>query len=163
MTTCARLLVSLILLAASFAGVSSAQPEWMKSLGLAWASFEEEAEEQALAEKLERKAVIVQHRLAAKKGIIDQVIDGQISLLKAAALFRALNESPEDCQDPYRLVWRGGSDGEKLCRQVISWTEHQLRGRTGSDGSQATALLSRLEAELQELLEREGTVRLPEE
>src|SRR5439155_5139503 len=122
MTHWGRLLLSLLLLTATFAGASSAQREWAGLLGLEH-SFAQVAEQREREAQLDRRHMIIHRRMEAKMQIIRELFAGKLSLFQAAARFGYLNDTPEDCRDPYRDVWAGDSDGEKLCRQVIGWAE----------------------------------------
>jgi hypothetical protein len=103
---------------------------------------------------------VIQARLRAKRLLVSEVAARRMSLVEAAAHFRDLNETPPDCPDRgYRSAFEGSSDGERLCRQVISWVRAENEGR--SPLAEAT-LTVWLEAELVGLLARDGIVRLPE-
>ena len=163
MTVWGRLLLSLLVLTTCLAGFSYTQPGWLSELGLELEVAPEDAaspEDLALLARLDHKTEVIVRRLAAKRDVTRQVIDGGLTLLEAAALFRQLNATPADCPCSHDMM-PGSSDGEKLCRQVIGWVEQQMREATSA--SQAAALKARFEAELEELLDKDGTVRLPEE
>src|SRR5262249_23603605 len=106
---------------------------------------------------LERRNAAVIDRITAKDQVADEVIAGRLTLVEAAARFRDLNAVPPDHPDPYRTTYPGGSDREKLCRQVISW----VASATGRAQAEARALVACLEAELEDLLGRHGTIELP--
>jgi hypothetical protein len=92
-------------------------------------------------------------RFAQKDRLAAEVIDGRLSLSEAAARFLALDEGdPEFNWTAFRLYVPGRSDEERHCRQVIRYVERQLEGRTDVD----PGLAERLEAELQDLLNRGG-------
>jgi hypothetical protein len=83
---------------------------------------------------------------------------GELTLFEAAALFAQANEAHPECAGFHRLH-QGSSDGEKLCREVISWVS------TKTEYEQSTAaadkLRERMEVELQEQLDCYGAVVLP--
>jgi hypothetical protein len=163
MTAWGRVLLSLLVLTACLAGYSSLQPDWLGRVGLEWVAADGDAgtaEDRELSAQLDRRSEVTRRRMAVKRAIIGRLAHGELTLLAAAALFREANETPADWQDPYRLLWPGKSDGEKLCRQVICWAEQEAKA---TSSSQAAALVARLNAELEQLLEEHGTVRLPGE
>jgi hypothetical protein len=107
-----------------------------------------------------RRGKVLHRRLAAKAAVVRQLLDGRLTLLEAAEWFKVLNEMPSDCPSYANAVFPTGSEGETLCRQVISWTEGQLLMQSPS---QAEAVTRELKEELQAYLERDGIVRLPGE
>jgi hypothetical protein len=109
-------------------------------------------------ERLTREVHAVQERTSAKERISDMVADGQMSLIEAAAWFRALHQEPKAWNALHPRPGRG--EGEGWCRMVVDWVE--MRTRFERSPSQADALRDRLEAELCEHLEREGVVELPQ-
>jgi hypothetical protein len=96
-----------------------------------------------------------------KAAAVEEVAAGRLSLVEAAARFRALEAGrPRNryCRPAHEL-YPGDSEGERLCREVIAHVEARLapQGR-----ARARQFAARLEAELGELLARDGTVRLPD-
>jgi len=84
------------------------------------------------------------------------VIDGRLTLAKAAARFRAINASRPH-HKPVRLDhYPGQTDEERVCRQVISYVESKL-----ADRPDASAILARLECQLKEHLAAGGTTHGP--
>jgi hypothetical protein len=103
------------------------------------------------------------HRLAAshrvseaRKRIAWQVLTGQLSLLQAAQRYQDLNESYDGFSwENFRMMFPGGTDDERVCRQVIQFVQIEL-----SEDSQAGKLpATKLERELADLLRR-GKVHL---
>ena len=84
-------------------------------------------------------------RLEAKKTITRRLIDGQLTLLEAAAWFRYLSKATPNGDDEASSPDRNLPEGERYCRQVIRWVGGML---AGTSPSQAAALVRRLEAEL---------------
>ena len=84
-------------------------------------------------------------RLEAKKTITRRLIDGQLTLLEAAAWFRYLNEATPDGGDDSWPPDRALPKDEQYCRQVIRWAGGTLEQ---TSRSQAGAFVRRLEAEL---------------
>ncbi len=160
MTIWGRFLLTLVLLAVGLAGVSSAQPEWLSVAGLGFGGGEGANQEKERRANLERRGTIVFRRLAAKRQITGEVLAGKVTLFQAAALFEYLNDTPDDCRDPFRELIPGNSDGEKLCRQVIGWVEQGPRARTYKPGAEQR--VQQLEADLAEhLAQNAGKVVLP--
>jgi hypothetical protein len=85
-------------------------------------------------------------RLLARNRVANQVLTGQLSLIQAAASFRALNESAVDFNwQLFRADYRGSSDNERCCRQVIFYVQSQLP----ADSPESEAISAKLEDELQ--------------
>jgi hypothetical protein len=95
-------------------------------------------------------------RVVAKTAVTEQLLRGEISLFAAAARFAVLNAQPADCPELHWRTLEGASDGEKLCRQVIDWVEHQLQAQEQPHGP----TVARLKEELEEHLARHGEVSL---
>jgi hypothetical protein len=96
----------------------------------------------------------------ARQQITDDVIDGHMSLLEAAAAFRELNN-----QSPLVVTYPGSSEEERACEQVIAWVRAELEGRAKDSGAQkpgkgAAAVLTRLKAELKATRGKDGKVHL---
>jgi hypothetical protein len=163
MTACTRVFLSVSLLAALLAGAARLRPDWVSGLGLDGSAPPDvrrqmEAERQRAA-LLDRRTEVVRRRLDAKNEIVGQLVDGRLTLAEAAAWFKALNESPADCPAVPHGEFPGASEGERLCRQVMSWVRADLSRQSAS---QAEAMSVRLEEELRTLLGRDGTVHLPQ-
>jgi hypothetical protein len=98
-------------------------------------------------------------RLAAKERLSAAVLEGRLTLLEAAARFRALNQTRCDpCWASWQSPFPGRSDEEHVCREVISWVGGQARQHDPCLGAVTCA---RLEEELEALL-RQGPLRLPD-
>jgi hypothetical protein len=148
------LLVVLIALVALAAALL--QPEWARDLRLEkWTFTVWERElfgdpqwSQPNREDLERSA--------AKDRVVTALIEGRLTLVEAAAHFRRWKHPRIDIRREYR----GDSEEEHLCRQVIRGTEIALRVR-GEDAV-AAAFAARWNEELRRHLEQHGKVILPE-
>ena len=102
-----------------------------------------------------------EHRATeAKHGIAGDVIAGRLTLLEAGALFSAADTDLNSESLRYRLdQFPGNSDAERHCRRVISYVEMAL----AAEPSELNTIVNRLNAELQDALERNsGIVSLPE-
>jgi hypothetical protein len=114
---------------------------------------------QKRGEELQQKIRAVTDRLNRKETVVKALLAGRLTLLEAAARFRALNEAPPEYNwDAFRLTMPGDSDDERHCHEVISFAFHALR-RT--DPHRADELHESLRAELRQHLGR-GPLRLPE-
>jgi hypothetical protein len=108
---------------------------------------------------LEQKCRALLRRQKRKHRVVQAVLARQVTLLEAAAYFRALNHQPPDfASDIFRAIRPGDSDDERHCHEVIHWVYLALRG---SDPCQAEAMRARLSAELGDHLRR-GPLRLRE-
>jgi hypothetical protein len=118
-------------------------------------------DEKRREDELVRRDEVVVRRVAAKRRIIDEVVAGRLTLLEAAAWFRHLN----NCDGPRpqaEALWgpQGRTEGERMCRQVLSWVRSDLQA---CPESQYRAVYGRLEAELEaELARSHGTIELPQ-
>jgi hypothetical protein len=84
-------------------------------------------------------------RREARKEILQDVVAGRLTLLQAADQFKGLNERHPECMTAVRSAYDGGSDEERLCRQVIAGVEELLADRPPSE---AASIIARLEAQL---------------
>jgi hypothetical protein len=99
---------------------------------------------------------LAQMRISGRDAVADLLLDGELTLPEAAAWFRQINDSTPEAGRNFRLGWPGASDGEKACRQVISWVHTRALGRHGR--SQADAVAAWLQRELDEMLALEEFV-----
>jgi hypothetical protein len=148
MTALTRLLTCLTFLLVVVAGVTLTRPEWAGDLGLDWQTpfgtgSEGEDEEQRTAD-LDRKTEAVQARLAGKRAVIKDLIEGKTTLRAAATRFGELNDTPAWCRNPFREPGAGNSAEERLSRQVIDWARGEL---SVYPADQAEAVGKRLRAE----------------
>jgi hypothetical protein len=79
-------------------------------------------------------------------------------LIEAAAVFRDLNELPGAPATTHLDLFPGGTEEERLCRQVISWVESDPQN---GPTDRARALARKLEEELEARLRGPGFVGLP--
>jgi hypothetical protein len=110
--------------------------------------------------KLDHQNAVVLQRCAAKAIIIRDLIEGRLTLVQAAGGFHDLNRANPDVPNSIELdPFPDASEGESLCRQVISWVKAE---RGGNRSPQASSVIQDLEAQLQDLLKRDGTAHLNE-
>ena len=157
-----RLLFLCVVLA--LGGLVWLRPDLLPSCAFDPAAFAEQQEREARArhrqEMLDEHSRVLQQRLDAKEGVMQELLAGRLTLLQAARRFKDLNETPVTCQNDYRSRFPGRSDGEKVCRQVLQWLEGYL---LGLPSEQAQTLRRRFADELREHLEHhDGIVVLPE-
>ncbi|NBO92219.1 MAG: hypothetical protein EBV06_07875 [Planctomycetia bacterium] len=101
---------------------------------------------------------IVRRRIMVKTEIIARLIEGELSLFQAAARFRTINAQPMGIEDISWQRLNGIDDGEKLCRQVLSWVRFQ--GDTSARHHSRQHLIEQLESELNQHILAHGGVRL---
>jgi len=97
-------------------------------------------------------------RTFAKQQVAREAAVGDRPLAEAAVLFGELNRVPPELVPADHSPLHGRTEGERLCRQVISYVRRN--GRDWPEVGQQAA--TRLEAELEEELARHGSVRLPD-
>jgi hypothetical protein len=110
-------------------------------------------------ESLEKVRETVVGRVARREKIVQELAEGRLTLREAAAGFRRLNELTPDFVPAYRKGFPGATADESLCRQVIYWVANVLER---DEPERVRAVKSRLEAELESHLRRDGTVHLPD-
>jgi hypothetical protein len=130
-------------------GVCAVRPDLAERLNLnVWKMPEMERQiEQAQSDIDQRGTALseVQERLGCRERIADEVAEGRMGLLEAAARFRDLNAG---------LPWGypGASDEVRCCRQVIAWVTTHVEQKSTAE---AEIVAERLENELREHLYRE--------
>jgi hypothetical protein len=99
-------------------------------------------------------------RSEARVGIANDVIDGRLSLLEGAAAFHELNSRTPALAEVLPEIYKGDSDDERACRQVIAFVKVELESRQGDEGSvdTADAVLTRLNGELEAARGKDGKV-----
>jgi hypothetical protein len=118
------------------------------------------AEENRRTAELDRQLAAANRRLHVKEETASRLLTGELTLFEAAALFGTVERAPESEADFPRLIHPGVSEGEKLCRAVISWAGGKVQVERSS--AEAGDLRRRLEAELREHMDCYGTVNLLE-
>jgi hypothetical protein len=119
---------------------------------------EEEADPEPLhGREVSEDVRAVTDRIVRKQALAEEIIEGRMTLLEAAARFRALDEAPPRFHwEQFRRGYPGAGDEERHCREAIGFVRTWLEARGYEPGS----VVPRLEAELQEHLDR-GDLRLP--
>jgi hypothetical protein len=113
-------------------------------------------EETGRAEHLERLRGVLAWVVNERTVLLSDLLAGRSTLFETAAGFRAVQRVKDEYVRPVPFRFPGRTEEEQLCRQVIAHVEEQLR-----DEPEGPVVVARLEKELQEHLERYGTVRLP--
>lgn len=132
-------------------------PEWTVAR---WREdWEEIARLQRVRKELDDQSAAVLRRIDAQQAVLDELIAGRLTLVEVAAHYRSLDqELPADRRAVTRRYFPGASEGECYCRRVIECVRIDFASRGLGP---ADAAIERLECELQETLDREGTVTLP--
>ncbi len=99
------------------------------------------------------------HRLEAKSAVAQRLIDGELTLLEAAAWFRYITRTTASAGNFPAPGEEDEPEAERFCRQAIRWA-----GTTAhvDSAERSEAIVRRLEAELDECRRRDGGVQLPE-
>jgi hypothetical protein len=109
-------------------------------------------------EEMEHRRQILLQRCAVRDRAVQKLLAGRLTLLQAAAQFRDVEMALPVTSAP-RIAATGPAEGERLCRSVIAmakgWMEEYVP-------AQAAAETARLEAELEQQRDTDGTVRLPD-
>jgi hypothetical protein len=154
-----RVLSCLALLGMSLAALSQYRPAWAARLNLDWWSLPELREEIRRGREMDaaqdRARAEADERAAAKEGATRDLLAGRLTLIRAAARFRALNVLP------LAEAFSGATEEERACRQVIAWAESASE-QAGPPGA-GRRIRERLEAELNALKDKNhGVISLPE-
>jgi hypothetical protein len=113
----------------------------------------------APVDEAQQKILGFQLRLRRKERVAREVLAGRLTLLEAAALFRALDHGPPEFHwDYFRTRWPGDTDEERHAHEVIDCV--YLTACPG-DHCQAAEVRDQLRVELAEHL-RCGPLRLPD-
>src|SRR5262249_16219888 len=125
MPTASQLMVKLALLGASFL-LSAAMlifPPWLRPDGFPWSLLTAALRKQEARDRrnqlLARHAEVGHWRLQAKRQVAIELLQGQLSLLQAAAWFERLDCQPADMPLRHLRGWR--NTGEQYCRDVLEW------------------------------------------
>src|SRR5262249_23106359 len=123
-------------------------------------SFWDEAQqEQIRREELDARLADAVRRAEVTVATVEGVIAGRLTLREAAARYRALARgNPDFPWETFHRTYAGASEEERFCRQVIDAVQKELRDQP----DEAARVVARLVAELEELLERDGIIRLPD-
>jgi hypothetical protein len=155
-----RVLSGVALTGAALTALHCTCPAWVSSVGLDFWNLPDLYQEchdgsRRLAQQKAQGAPLLA-RIGARSKIVEGVADGSMSLFEAASAFRELNEQGSGTAVPIhiRQEFPDGSEEECLCRQVILWTDAELRAKGQS--SRAAEVVARLEAILEQR-RREGT------
>jgi hypothetical protein len=115
-----------------------------------------EARNRDLRAELEAKDQATLHRIAVKEQLIQEVIAGRVSLMEAAAQFRALNATQPRFMEIIRDFYAGATDEECLCKNVLGYVATYL-----GEGAKNHEVYRRLNADLAQRL-AQGQLALPD-
>jgi hypothetical protein len=145
MSSAVRLLICVATVAGLLAGVLSLQPVSLAGLGADIRALPESLQKIAQAhqhqEELDDQQRVVSRQVTAKADVINELIDGQISLSEAVARFRALNEEDDSVAETVAMNYPAASRDASVCLQVLSWAEGQV------SPERQTAVMARLNEE----------------
>src|SRR5262249_41069272 len=100
------------------------RPQWASALGLEWgdrpALVKLLVEEHRRGEKMTHHAAIVARRVFGKDEITKDLVAGHVTLLEATARFRRLETETREYLCYPLGIYRGDTEEERLCRQVIN-------------------------------------------
>jgi hypothetical protein len=121
----------------------------------AWREIQQQVErERRRGEALHHESQRVNQHLEAQTRVINDLLEYRLTLLEAAARFRAL-EPQRTPNDPLlRVTYPGQTDEERWCRQVIAFTR-----AVDPVGTERWVRADSLEEELAQLL-AQGPLRL---
>jgi hypothetical protein len=141
------------------------RPDWASALGLdVWNLPQLErriADQEKQREEFQKKARVLNVRIAAKEEVIYELMDERTTLLEAAAAFRKLDAESVVFGGKSSDTFPGQTEGERTCRQVIQWVRVQSQDW---EPAQAERLVARLEAELEShLCSHDGQFELTED
>jgi hypothetical protein len=155
-----RVAVGAGLLGALLAGGKYACPTWSARVGLnltEWLNVRRQLEEERRREEiLDHQNQQVLHHLAVKFQVVKDLRDHRLTLLEAAARFRALGPGSGNSLEKLRLVDACPTDDERWCRQVISFMRGGIPGEPD-----LTSRADQVEAELIQHL-AQGPLHLPD-
>jgi hypothetical protein len=143
-------------------GTCAARPDWAARVGLdTWTlpEMQEQLEQgRSTGARFEEQLKVLRACEQAREGVDDQLLRRQIGLLEAAARYHDLNAALPGSGRHLLPRFRGDSDEERCCRQVIQRIGLRLRHQSPADAARVT---DALEAELARHLRREGAARPP--
>ncbi len=162
MTDVSRLLSAVLALLGVTLAAALLQPEWARDLGLdpdRLAPLRDELVDPGGRSPQPAEVREMLRQDAGKDRAANDLIDGRLTLLEVAAIFRSLNAERVGPQADLALYYPGDSEEERVCRQAIRWTKREMARRYPE---RAAALADRLEAELRRHKELRGAVVLPD-
>jgi hypothetical protein len=153
-TATTRIMTGLIAVAAFLAVAMAVRPDWLTGQQPRSAA----AQPLQIVSQASERSEVVRRRIVAKSDVINRLIAEELTLIEAASLFHYVNARPAGMEDISWKALPGGDDGERLCRQVITWAQAALF--TQLVPSEAEARIERLERELSQHVAAHGGVQL---
>jgi len=105
-------------------------------------------EENWRAQVLRAQHVCIHARANVRKHIVEELIDGRLTLPEAASQFGELNTKDPQTMTAIQSTLTGDSDQERLCRQVLMHVKVALEDRP----SEADKVSPRLQSQWKEYL-----------
>lgn len=153
-TVTTRIMTALIVVAGLLAVAMTVHPEWLTGIP----SGKGAAATSELVSHPAERSEVVSRRIRAKADIIARLLADELTLFQAASLFSYVNGLPTGMEDVSWKKQPGGDDGERLCRQVITWVRAELGTRCVP--SEVEIRLERLERQLHQQIVAHGGVTL---
>lgn len=145
-----------VLTVAGFLGLArQAYPEAIETLQ--WelqalpAALDQMKAEQQRDSDLEWRLRIIAGRMTGRRRIVQEYLDGSMSLAHAAARFEALNHSPSFWPSADNPEGVSSMSQQQLYRQLTTWIIRELQDR---DPQRIPSVTARLEGELRSLEQR---------
>jgi hypothetical protein len=151
--------VSLGVVGACGAGLHTLDPARFGGLGEVVQALNSLAEAQRRIEAIEARWQPILRRMRQREAVCTSLAAGRLSLLEAAVRFRQVQQEALRGHSEHCMPYPGNSEGERLCREVIAYTELAFAG----EPDRCAALKARLDAELQALLNRSDAIALPDD
>ena len=119
----------------------------------AWSTSEAREQNQQAIElerKLDASATELRQRYEAKRALINDLVAGRTTLAEATAQFTILNRDRPECVEAIRRNCPGGTDEEKMARNVLGFVDAAL---SVEPAATRRVVRARLEAELAAMLD----------
>ena len=148
-TAAARLMAALVLAAGALVACMATRPDLLTERQ----GGQDSIAGSTLVLAPDRKVEAMRGRASRRAEAVKRLLAGDLTLAETASWFRLFNdgESPP---------LGGGSESERLCRQVLCWVEAELESAT-VPASEVRRRLASLEAELARCLAQDGPLLLP--
>src|SRR5262245_45805407 len=101
--------------------------------------------------EIEETRILLRKRIEVKERLVDEIIDGRLTLPEVTEQFMQLNQTYPEIVTHTRERYPGATDREKTARQVLCYIHSQFRMRPELTAEQRDRVLQRVEAQLQEM------------
>lgn len=133
-------------------GVSLAYPNWTAHCGVDVWNYGTYSRQLSDAEgqtgRIEREALAIAKRIAAKDALIQDLIEGRVELGGVIGEFMRLNDAYPSLDRVIRDYYPGHSDAERTARNVLHFVDQRLEEKSG----RRAEVMGRLRAEFDRLL-----------